>query len=96
MRYAARVDRNQSAIVEDLRLAGYDVDIVSREKKMYDIVVSGFAVWATRPVAVRVEIKTEGGTLTPDEATYWARQRWKGNLIRATCAEDVIKWFMEA
>jgi len=57
MNYAAKSDANQPAIVEDLRKLGYDVDIVSREKKLYDIIVSGVASWSNRhAVAVRVEI----------------------------------------
>jgi hypothetical protein len=94
MRYAAQEDNNQPSIVEELRRMGFDVDLVFRLKGLYDLVVSGVARWSTgRTVAVRVEVKREGGSLTPDEKTYWERQRNKDNLIIATCAEDILKWF---
>jgi phage head maturation protease len=94
VRRAARTDFNQSDIVKDLRRLGFDVDIVSREKKLYDIVVSGVPSWAPRPVAVRVEIKAnEKSQLTKDERLYWIDQRHRGNLIRAHSAEEVLEWF---
>ena len=95
MRWAAKSDGNQPEMVEDLRRLGYDVDIISREKGMYDVVVSGVAQWsARRAVAVRVEIKLdEKKHLTPDEKTYWSKQKWSDNLIIATCTGDVLLWF---
>ena len=95
MNYASRVDTNQTEIVGELRALGYDVDIVSREKKLYDIVVSGCARWSNRrSVAVRVEIKqTTKHSLTTGERIYWGRQKWTDNLIIATCAGDVMNWF---
>ena len=94
MNYAAKSDANQPVVVEELRKLGYDVDIVSREKKLYDIIVSGRAVWADRTVAVRVEIKvSEKSRLTPAEISYWAKQRNPDNLIKAICTDDVLKWF---
>lgn len=97
LRYAARTDRNQTPIVEELRRLGFDVDIVSREKKLYDVIVSGVAVWSFGlAVAVRVEIKTEGGSLTPDEQAYWDKQNNPGNLIIAHSTEDVLHWFGKA
>ena len=94
MRYASKVDVNQVQIVADLRQLGFDVDIVSREKRMYDIVVSGVPSWSRRAVAVRVEIKADcKAPLTPYEMEYWAKQRYRDNLIKATCVNDVLKWF---
>ena len=94
MRYASKVDSNQAQIVYELRKLGFDVDIVSREKKLYDVVVSGVPVWAYKPVAVRVEIKaSEKEPLTTDEAEYWQAQRHGENLIRAHCTEEVLRWF---
>jgi phospholipid N-methyltransferase len=94
LRHAARVDGNQAEIVQALRVLGFDVDIVSREKKLYDIVVSGVPSWAPRPVAVRVEIKTdEKAQLTKDERLYWIDQKHRDNLIRAHSVEDVLRWF---
>jgi hypothetical protein len=93
-RYAARSDANQPQIVDELRKLGFDVDIVSREKKLYDVVVSGVPSWSRRAVAVRVEIKIDGKEpLSPFEMEYWAKQKNRDNLIRATCSDDVLKWF---
>lgn len=94
MRYASKVDRNQVEIVTELRKLGFDVDIVSREKRLYDLIVSGVPTWAYKPVAVRVEIKaSEKEPMTPDEIIYWQNQRHGENLIRAHCTEDVLVWF---
>lgn len=94
LRYAARTDKNQPALVEELRMYKFDVDIVSREKKLYDVVVSGWATWSQgRTVGVRVEIKTEGGSLTDDEQKYWDKQQNADNLIIARSVEDVLRWF---
>jgi hypothetical protein len=94
MRYASRVDVNQEQIVKELRDLGFDVDIVSREKKMYDVVVSGVPTWSRRACGVRVEIKADTkAPLTPYEAEYWARQRSRDNLIRAHCTDDILRWF---
>jgi hypothetical protein len=92
MQYRARTDANQAAIVEELRARGYDVDIVHREKKLYDIIVSGVPRWASRAVGLRVEIKRVGGSLTVGEQEYWDRQR-HDNLIRADCVQDILNWF---
>ena len=93
-RWAARKDATQTPIVEELRALGFDVDIVHREKKLYDLVVSGVPTWARCAVGVRVEIKSGAkDTLTKEEVKYWAKQKHGDNLIRAECAEDVLKWF---
>ena len=94
MNYAAKVDANQTQIVEELRRLGFDVDIVSREKGLYDILVSGVPSWSWRAVGVRVEIKTdEKAQLTPKEQSYWSKQRNPDNLIKAVCTGDVLAWF---
>lgn len=89
----AKTDANQSAIVEELRAMGFDVDLVHRLKRLYDIVVSGVPAWADRAVAVRVEIKNGKGKLSEDEAEYWKNQRHIDNLIVARETEDVLRWF---
>lgn len=94
MRYASKVDENQMQIVAELRQLGFDVDVVSREKRLYDLVVSGVPSWARRAVAVRVEIKCDArATMTPFEMSYWAKQKCPDNLIKATCTGDVLVWF---
>lgn len=92
--WASKSDRNQAQIVENLRKIGYDVDIVSREKGLYDIVVTGVPIWSKRAVSVRVEIKADSkAKLTPAEEEYWQRQKHPDNLIRAESFEDVLNWF---
>jgi hypothetical protein len=93
MRRASKSDANQPEIVKELRELGFDVDVVSREKRLYDVVVSGIAAWAPCPVGLRVEIKVnDKAPLTRCELEYW-REQHHDNLIRATCVEDVLRWF---
>lgn len=89
----AKTDANQSAMVEELRAMGFDVDLVHRLKRLYDIVVSGVPTWADRAVAVRVEIKNENGKLSDEESDYWNKQQHGDNLIIAKEAGDVLRWF---
>lgn len=89
----AKVDVNQPAIVKQLRFMGFDVDLVHRLKKLYDLVVTGQPRWADRPVAVRVEVKDGNAKLSPGEVEYWQAQRHEGNLIIARDADDVLRWF---
>ena len=97
LRYAARTDGNQTEIVDDLRKLGFDVDIVHREKRLYDVIVSGVPSWARKAVGVRVEIKTDPKEpLSPFEMEYWAKQKNRDNLIRAHCTGDVLRWFGRA
>lgn len=99
LRLAARKDGNQTQIAEELRALGFDVDIVHREKKLYDLVVSGRKRIGVRncrweiTCAVRVEVKMPGGKLTPDEDEYWNKQNHRGNLIIAETTDDVLRWF---
>jgi hypothetical protein len=93
MRYSARADGNQTQIVSELRAAGYQVDIVSREKKLYDLVVSG-RMYGTNDVrTVRVELKMPGKRLTAAEREYHEANRYPETLIIAYCSEDVLDWF---
>lgn len=89
----AKVDGNQAQIVKELRFMGFDVDLVHRLKRLYDLVVTGLPRWANRPVAVRVEIKNGNASLTEGEAEYWNEQRHGENLIIARSTEDVLRWF---
>ena len=93
MRTAARVDKNQVAIVAELRALGMDVDHVHQVKNLYDLVVTGIPADYHRPVSLRVEVKSPGGKLTEGEADFWDKQRHTGNLIIAYSAEDVLRWF---
>ena len=92
-RRAAKIDINQPQIVRELRAQGFKVDIVSQLKKLYDLVVTG-KLYGTNDIrTVRVEVKSEGGTLTPDEAEYHRNDPYPETLIIAYSSEDVLEWF---
>ena len=92
-RRAAKVDINQPQIVRELRAQGFKVDITSQLKKLYDLVVTG-KLYGTNDIrTVRVEVKSEGGTLTPDEAEYHRNDPYPETLIIAYSSEDVLEWF---
>ena len=93
MRTAAKVDRNQPAIVAELRKLGFDVDHVHQVKNLYDLVVTGVPVGHKQAAAVRVEVKMPGGALTEGEQGFWDNQLHPDNLIVAESAEDVLRWF---
>jgi hypothetical protein len=92
-RRAAKVDANQMQIVRELRAQGYKVDITSQLKKLYDLVVTGRMHGTTDIRTVRVEVKSEGGTLTPDEAEYHRNDPYPETLIIAFTSEDILEWF---
>ena len=92
-RRAAKVDINQPQRVRELRAQGFKVDITSQLKKLYDLVVTG-KLYGTNDIrTVRVEVKSEGGTLTPDEAEYHRNDPYPETLIIAYSSEDVLEWF---
>ncbi len=92
-RRAAKVDLNQPQVVKELRSLGYRVDIVSQVKKLYDLVVTGKMTGTSDIRTVRVELKSEGGTLTPDESEYHKNDPYPETLLIAYCTEDILEWF---
>lgn len=92
-RRAAKVDQNQAQIIRELRAQGFKVDITSQLKKLYDLVVTGRMYGTTDIRTVRVEVKSEGGTLTPDEAEYHRNDPFPETLIIAYSSEDILEWF---
>lgn len=92
-RRAAKVDLNQAQIVRELRAQGFKVDITSQLKKLYDLVVTGRISGTNDIRTVRVEVKSEGGSLTPDEAEYHRNDPYPETLIIAFSSEDVLEWF---
>jgi hypothetical protein len=92
LRYASKVDRNQAAIVRELRGLGFQVDLVHRLKGLYDLVVTGrMGSGAIR--TLRVEVKMPGEDLSPDEKEYWAANMFPETLIIAHDTEQVMEWF---
>ena len=92
-RRAAKVDANQEQIVRELRDLGFRVDIVSQLKKLYDLVVTGRVHGKDDIRTIRVEVKTEKGTLTPDEQEYHDSDPYPETLLIARRSEDVLDWF---
>jgi len=92
-RRAAKVDLNQPQVVKELRTLGYKVDIVSQVKKLYDLVVTGRITGTNDIRTVRVELKSEGGTLTPDESEYHKTDPYPETLLIAFSTEDILEWF---
>ena len=89
----AKVDGNQAQIVAELRALGFDVDLVHRLKKLYDILVTGYDRRRDCVRALRVEIKMPKEKLTDDEREYWEKQKHRENLMIATSTNEVLHWF---
>lgn len=97
-RKSTHKDSNHNAIKEELLAYGYEVDDVCSVPGLFDMIVTGLPLWASRAVSVRVEIKrpelrAKGmDALTPAEAKYWDRFHFD-NLIMAYTTEDILDWF---
>ncbi len=89
----AKVDGNQAQIVAELRALGFDVDLVHRLKKLYDILVTGYDRRRDCVRSLRVEIKMPKEKLTDDEREYWEKQKHRENLMIATSTNEVLYWF---
>jgi hypothetical protein len=91
VRRHARVDGNQSALVADLRKAGFRVEVVSMlGAGRGDLIVArnGLMRW--------VEVKDpsqppSARKLTPDEADWQAR--WEGYVITVTSLDEVLDYW---
>jgi hypothetical protein len=94
VRKRPRTDGNQNAIVAALRDAGCHVIVLTPlGEGIPDLLVSTYSPPAGRVLALLVEVKTATGTLTPDEAAWWAAYPADGPAIVARSAEDVLRWF---
>ena len=91
MRKAARKDASQTRKVGRLRERGLKVAITHRlGSGMPDILVGGIRDGV--PTLLWVEIKEQGGSLTPDERAFF--DEWAGlPVIVAHWAADVLDWF---
>jgi hypothetical protein len=85
-RYAARVDNNQPAMVEDLRAMGFSVYPTHRVGQGFpDLCISRGGI------TMLCEVKQGRGKLTKDEAEFHAS--WQGQIVIAYTAEDVLRAF---
>lgn len=95
------VDKNQGPIVKDLRRLGYTVEntaFVGRKIPGFpDILVTGYSHRHQLTMILKVEIKTETGSLTEDQEIYHAEQYERhGNsvpLITASDLDDILRWY---
>lgn len=86
MRRANRRDSTHSVIVEDLRRVGFTVADTSRVGDDFpDLVVSSTGR------NVLVEVKASDGKLTEGQSDF--ARAWRGPVIVARSAEDVIEYF---
>ena len=73
MRWAARVDANQHAIVKALRWRGATVHLLHRERRGCPDLLVGFLGHN-----LLIEVKTKDGELTPTEAEW--HESWRGHV----------------
>lgn len=92
-RRAAKKDINHKQIVRELRALGFRVDDVAQLKKLYDLVVTGKVFGSQEVRTIRVEVKSEGGTLTYDEQEYHRAEPYPETLVIAYKTEDILEWF---
>lgn len=84
MRWAARTDSTQTAIVEALRDIGCEVAVTSRVGGGFPDLVASRA-----GDTVLIETKTKGGKLNPAQTKF--HQRWRGRIGTAWTPEQAIK-----
>lgn len=83
MRYAARVDKNQTAIVNGLRKAGCSVAIAQTRNAGFPDLIVGYngQNWL-------IELKEGKGKLSQEQETF--RATWKGSVHLARSLEDAL------
>ena len=87
MRQIAKVDRNQKAIVAELRQLGFSVTIMSQlGKGIPDILVGKHGI------SLPVEIKMPGEEMTDAEVKWFVN--WFGSGIIAETTEEIISEFV--
>jgi len=93
--YDARVDKNQAAIVEELRAAGLTVvDVHSCAP--FDLIVISARYEVGHGQVCLVEIKSPGGRLTARETKFLDELKASGRdgvYLIAYDAADVLRWF---
>lgn len=86
MRKIAKADNNQAEIVRDIRKAGGRVlHLHQLGNGCADTLVMYHGI------LLLVEIKSEGGRLTPDEQVFY--NEWQDCMIVVYSAEEVLKAF---
>jgi Holliday junction resolvase len=81
-RRAAKIDSNQSEIVNYLRACGFSVTITSMVGAGFPDIVAG-----KHGVNYHIEIKDGKGKLTPAQIKY--HDEWRGQIMVVRCIEDL-------
>ena len=84
MRLDAKVDRNQGEIVAGLRDVGASVVLLHRVGQGCPDLAVGY-----RGFTYFLEVKYPGGSLTADEADFFAN--WKGNAAVVYSIDDALR-----
>lgn len=93
-RYAARTDKAQQEIVRELRQLGYLVVPTSQVGNGYpDLCVFGYSYRRECEIALLVELKTPGGTLTPAEQRFHEQLPPGCPVMIAHSTYEIIEWF---
>ncbi|HMN10754.1 MAG TPA: hypothetical protein PKD55_00350 [Bellilinea sp.] len=76
-RYRRRTDKNQKVLVDILREVGFTISLTHTLGRGFpDLVVGGMRRDIWEPIIVLVEVKSEDGTLTPEEEEFFSQ--WAG------------------
>lgn len=93
-RTKARTDSNQSRMVEHLRQCGLRVESMHQMGKGFpDLMVMGYHRGYNMHMWLGVEVKTEKGTLTPDQVAWHEALPEGAPVIVATESVQVLRWF---
>lgn len=84
MRRIARVDKNQNEVVAALRKAGAKVLLLHQHGDGCPDILTGF-----RGNLVLMEIKSKGGKLTQDEASFMSE--WRPYMVVVYSVDDALK-----
>lgn len=87
-RQAPRRDSNEREIIEALKLAGATVQQLS-EKGVPDLLVGFTDPETGEPTNVLLEVKSEGGKLTPDQKAWI--EDWGGQVFVVYSVEDALE-----
>lgn len=85
-KYAAKVDRNQSEIVDALRAGGCDVRIIEQP---VDLLVARAGINFLLEVKVPKSKGERGGKLTPEQEVFF--KEWRGQKAIVRTPEEALR-----
>jgi len=83
-RWAAKVDNNQAEIVEALRAVGASVVVLSRVGQGVADLACGY-----RGFTYFLEVKSDGGELTPAERRFM--EQWRGQYAIVRSVDEALR-----